>query len=47
MQDGRLRILHHPAAPVLNPIYVATRRGLQNRPLLEAVFEALLASGPG
>jgi DNA-binding transcriptional LysR family regulator len=47
LEDGRLRILHRPAAPVLNPIYLATRRGQQNRPLLKAVFEALLASGPG
>lgn len=44
LDAGRLAVLHRPAAPVLNPIYLATRRGRQNRPHLKAVFDALLAA---
>ena len=41
---GRLAVLHRPPTPVLNPIYLATRRNRQNRPHLKAVFDALLGS---
>ena len=44
LDAGRLAVLHRPAEPVLNPIYLATRRGRQNRPQLKAVFDALLTS---
>ena len=44
LDAGRLTVLHRPSDPVLNPVYLATRRGRQNRPQLKAVFDALLTT---
>ncbi|HTI21165.1 MAG TPA: LysR family transcriptional regulator [Kutzneria sp.] len=45
LDAGLLSLLHRPTTPVLNPIYLATRRSRQNRPHLKSVFDALLTSG--
>lgn len=34
-----LDVLHHPAEPVVNPIYLAARRGRQHLPHISAVFD--------
>ncbi|EWM15016.1 LysR family transcriptional regulator [Kutzneria sp. 744] len=46
LASGRLALLHRPSTPVLNPVYLATRRGRQSRPHLKTLFDALLAT-PG
>jgi DNA-binding transcriptional LysR family regulator len=46
LDAGLLTVLHRPPSPVLNPIYLATRRSRQNRPHLKTVFDALLHSQP-
>ncbi|MEV6603001.1 LysR family transcriptional regulator [Kutzneria sp. NPDC051319] len=43
---GRIRVLHTPASPVLNPNYLACVRGRQNRPHIAAALERLLDGAP-
>ncbi|WP_113699329.1 LysR family transcriptional regulator [Nonomuraea lactucae] len=40
---GALAVLHRPRAPVVNPIYAATRRGRQHLRHISAVFEHVRA----
>lgn len=46
LDRGELVILHEPAQPVINSIYVATRRGRQNLPGIRNVLRHLQAAEP-